>query len=95
MTIIHIIWAAVLLIVILVAIARLHRTLRAAWSIQRYLAEMEAAGAQIANNTSAVQALDATEAVAGGMLDTAGDLDRHSATLATTLSERAQQRGLI
>lgn len=98
MTLIQVVWAATLVIVILlvpVAIALLHRTFTAARSIQRYLAEMEAAGAQIANNTGAVSALDATEAGAVSMLETADKLNRHSASLAEALTTRAQQGGLL
>ncbi len=89
---VYIAWWTGLIVVILlvpVAIVLLQRTLNAALSIRRYLAEMEAAGASIAGNTSAISALNDTLVVADGMLATAGNLDQHSGTLASTLAQRA------
>jgi DNA-binding phage protein len=67
----------------------LHRTLRAAMSIRRYLDEMLAAGGGIAGHTASIAALDDTIAVAGGMLTVAGQIRSHTGTIATVLSERA------
>ena len=93
MTAVHIIWAATLLIVIVVivplAILLLHRTLRAAISIRRYLDEMLAAGVGVAGNTASIKALDDTLGVAGAMLQVAGDIKSHSGTIATVLAARA------
>ncbi|HEU4651248.1 MAG TPA: hypothetical protein VFS49_07515, partial [Croceibacterium sp.] len=87
------VWAATLAIVVVVVVplatALLHRTLRAALSIRRYLDEMLTAGVGIAGNTSAVRALDDTLGVAGSMLEVAGQLQAHSATIASVLAERA------
>ena len=51
---VHVIWAATLLLVVVVivplAVLRLHRALRAAISIRRYLDEMLAAGVGVAGN---------------------------------------------
>ena len=59
---IHVIWWVVLLLVVVVivplAIALLHRTLRAAISIRRYLDEMLTAGVGIAGTTASIAALD-------------------------------------
>ena len=92
---IYVIWWAVLLVVILVivplAIALLHRTLRAALSIRRYLAEMLEAGVGIAGNTSSITALNDTIRVAGAMVATAGSIKEHTGTIATVLSQRAAQ----
>lgn len=92
-TAVYAIWWTVLLIVIVVivplAIALLHRTLLAALSIRRYLAEMLQAGAGIAGNTASVTALNDTIAVAGGMLKTAASLKQHSGVVAEVLSKRA------
>ncbi len=89
----HIIWLVVLLIVVVVivplAIHLLHRTLTAAQSIRRYLDDMLVAGVGIAGNTAAIPALDETLRVAGAMVGVAGDLDAHSATIASVLSSRA------
>ncbi|MEO7392728.1 MAG: hypothetical protein ABIU58_11170 [Ramlibacter sp.] len=92
---VYAIWWTVLLVVIVVvvplAIALLHRTLRAALSIKRYLREMLAAGVGIAGNTSSIAALTDTIAVAGGMVATAGSIKEHTGTIATVLSGRAAQ----
>lgn len=91
---VYMIWWIVLVVVVVVivplAIALLHRTLRAALSIRRYLAEMLTAGVAIAKNTSSVPALKDTIAVGAGMVETAGRLKEHSATIATVLAARAQ-----
>ena len=86
-------WAATLLLVVLVivplAVLLLHRTLRAAMSIRRYLDEMLAAGVGIAGNTAAIKALDHTIGVAGSMVAVAGNIKSHSATIASVLAGRA------
>jgi sporulation-control protein spo0M len=83
-------WTGLIVVVLLVPVAvhLLHRTLRAALSIQRYLAEMEAAGARIAENTAAVAALEDTEEAAAALLDGAQSIEGHARTLAETLSSR-------
>ena len=92
---IYAIWWTVLLIVIVVivplAIALLHRTLRAALAIRRYLAEMLEAGGGIAGNTSSIPALNDTIRVAGSMVAVAGSIKSHTGTIATVLSQRAAQ----
>lgn len=92
-TAVYAIWWTVLLIVVVVivplAVILLHRTLLAALSIRRYLAEMLQAGVGIAQNTGSIPALNDTIAVAGGMVKTAGCLKQHSATIAEVLSQRA------
>lgn len=84
-------WAAIVAtaLVVPIAVLLLHRTHNAAWSIRRYLAEMEAAGGGIAANTAPISALNDTRAVADGMLKTAGGLFEHSGTIAQVLSQRA------
>ena len=95
--VVYVIWWTVLLVVVFVivplAIVLLHRTLRAALSIRRYLAEMLEAGVGIAGNTAAIPALNETIAVAGTMLETAGRLQEHSGTIAAVLSQRAAAGG--
>ena len=90
---VHIIWATTLLIVVVVivplAVLLLHRTLRAARSIRRYLDEMLAAGVGIAGNTASIKALDDTIGVAGAMVNVAGDIKSHSGTIASVLAARA------
>lgn len=96
-TAVYAIWWTVLLVVVVVivplAIVLLHRTLRAALSIKRYLAEMLDAGVGIAGNTASIAALNDTIGVAGGMLKTAGALKEHSGTIASVLSQRAASGG--
>lgn len=90
---VHTVWAVTLAIVVVVivplAILLLHRTLRAALSIRRYLDEMLVAGVGIAGNTASVSALDATIGVAVSMVEVAGSIKSHSATIATVLAGRA------
>ena len=92
---VHIIWAATLALVVVVivplAVLLLQRTLRAALSIRRYLDEMLAAGIGIAGNTSAIPALDETIGVAGAMVEVAGGIKSHTATIAEVLATRAAQ----
>lgn len=94
---VYVIWwttlLAITVIVVPLAILLLHRTLKAAISIRRYLAEMLEAGVGIATNTKSVAALNDTIAVAGGMVKTAGSIKEHSATIAAVLSSRAAQGG--
>ena len=92
-TAVYAIWWIVLLAVVVVivplAIALLHRTLRAALSIRRYLGEMLHAGVGIAGNTGSISALNDTIGVAGAMVSTAGSIKQHTGTIAAVLSERA------
>ncbi len=90
---VHVIWLITLLIVVLIivplAVILLHRTLRAAQSIRRYLDEMLAAGVGISGNTASIAALDDTIVVAGSMVRVAGNIKSHSGTIASVLSARA------
>lgn len=90
---VHAVWAATLLLVLIVivplAVALLQRTLRAAISIRRYLDEMLSAGVGIAGHTASIKALDDTVAVAGAMVGVAGNLKSHTGTIAEVLSARA------
>ena len=92
-SVVYVIWGTVLAVVVIVivplAIGLLQRTLNAALSIRRYFAEMLTAGVGIAENTASVSALNDTIAVAGGMVETAGQLEEHSATIAQLLAQRA------
>lgn len=96
-TAVYVIWAIALAIVILVVIPLtvylLHRTLTAARNIEQYLAEMRDAGVGIANNTDHVAGLDDTIEVAGQILETAGAIEEHAATIETTLEARAGSDG--
>ena len=98
MGVIHVIWSVVLLLVIVVivplAIVLLHRTLRAAISIRRYLDEMLTAGVGIAGNTASITALDDTIGVAGAMVGVAGSIKQHSETIASVLAARARRGSL-
>ncbi len=92
-TMVYAIWWTVLgivaLVVVPLAVGLLHRTLRAAQSIRRYLAEMLTAGVGIAGNTGAISALNDTIGTAGTLLTTAGNIKEHTGIIATVLSERA------
>jgi len=77
-----------LVILVPLAVYLLHRTWRAARSIQRYAAQTLQAAGGIARNTANIAALDATTAVAGDMLAAAGAMERKLDTVATVLGER-------
>jgi ABC-type Fe3+ transport system permease subunit len=79
-----------LVVFVPLAVYLLHRTWRAARSIQRYAAEALQAAGGIARNTATIAALDATIEVAGGMLTAAGAVERKLDTVATVLEERCQ-----
>ena len=79
-----------LVILVPLAVYLLHRTWRAARSIQRYAAETLQAAGGIARNTANIAALDATIGVAGDMLAAAGAAERKLDTIATVLGERCQ-----
>jgi hypothetical protein len=90
---VHTIWAiglAVTLVVLVpLAVYLLHRTWRAARSIQRYAEEaLEAAGG-IARHTAQLGALDATIAAAGQVLESAGAVERRLDALAAVLERRS------
>jgi hypothetical protein len=91
---VYTIWWVGLIVTLVVfvplAVYLLHRTWRSARSIQRYAAETLQAAGGIARNTAKIKALDATIAVAGDMLVTAGGVERKLDTVATVLEERSQ-----
>lgn len=93
---VYTIWAVTLAIVVLVIVPLiiylLHRTYTAARSIERYFAEMAAAGVGVAENTSHVKALEQTIAVATRILSVAGNINAHSDTIKVTLANRATAR---
>ncbi len=91
---VYAIWWAGLLVTLVVfvplALYLLHRTWRSARSIQRYAAETLQAARGVARNTANITALDATIAVAGGMLDAAGAVERKLDSVAAVLEQRSQ-----
>ena len=89
---VYILWATLLVIAVLaipVLVFLLHQSWRAAWNIQRYFREMADAGEGIADHTDHIKALDDTISVAGGMLDTAVEVDKDAHTIEKVLSKRA------
>lgn len=78
-----------LLIFVPLAVYLLHRTWRAARSIERYAADALEAAKGIAGNTAHISALDTTVDVAGDMLETAGKVDAKLSTIADVLARRA------
>jgi len=84
-------WTGLILTLVVfvpLAVYSLHRTWRAARSIQRYAAETLTAAAGIVDHTRHVTALDTTITVAGETLDAAGAVERKLNTVATVLEER-------
>jgi len=84
------IWAITLAVVTVVivplAIYLLHRTLRAARSIERYTREALAAGVGIASNTGAIAALDDTIRAASALLEAAEALKRQTAEVSDAVA---------
>ena len=91
---VYVIWWVGLIVTLVVfvplAVYLLHRTWRAARSIQWYAGEALTAAAGIAGNTKYVPALDDTISVAGQMLGVAGGIVNKLDTAATVLAERAE-----
>lgn len=87
------IWIIALLIVALaivpVALHYLRRALKAAWAIERNLADMLDAGVKIAGHTDAVPALDATIKMAVAMKPVAESIDAKTKAVAELLTGRA------
>jgi hypothetical protein len=98
-TAVYVIWIVVLAVAVLVilplTVYLLQRALNAARNIERYLAEMRDAGVGIANNTQHIKALDDTIQVAGQLLETAGSIDEHAATIESALTARAVGEGQL
>jgi hypothetical protein len=61
--------AVITFVVVPLALHLLHKTLKAAMSIERYARESLTAGVGIANNTAAIPALEATLATAGSLIE--------------------------
>lgn len=85
--------AVVALVVVPVAVTLLRRTLVAAWAIERYLSEMNAAGAKIARHTGAIPALDQTLATASAMVGVAGNIEAKTEAAKEVLAARAAREG--
>jgi hypothetical protein len=90
---VHLVWLVTLIVVVAVvvplAVLLLHRTLRAALGIRRYLDDMLVAGVGIAGHTASITALDDTIRVASTMVGVAGDIKAHSGTIVSVLVDRA------
>jgi hypothetical protein len=75
MSVVYWIWGTTLVIITFVvvplALHLLHRTLKAAMSVERYARESLTAGVGIANNTAAIPALEQTLATAGSLVEAA------------------------
>lgn len=81
---------ATLVLFVPLAVYYLHRTWRAARSIQLYAADALQAAAGIAGNTQHIPALNTTIEVAGEMVGVAGEVVNKLDTVATVLAERAE-----
>lgn len=66
------------------------RLVRAARNIERHFAVTLQAAVGVVGSTAAVPALEDTIAVAGGMVETAGQLDQHSQAIKDLLVSRLQ-----
>jgi hypothetical protein len=93
-TVIVIWWIALILTAVVVlplAVYLLNRTLRVARQIEQYLARAREAGAGIARNTAEAEQLNATLNAAPALLEPADNIERGSATLTRTLTERLER----
>lgn len=90
---VYILWwmllAVAVLVVLPVVVYMLHRTLNAARGIEHYFATTLEAGLGVAGNTVNIAALEDTIAVAGGILETAAEIEQHAATIESALGARA------
>ena len=90
---VQVVWWIALIVTLVVfvplAVSLLHRTWRAARSIERYAAAALTAAGGIAGNTTNIVALDATISVATDMLGAAGAVVEKLDTIATVLADRA------
>lgn len=79
-----------LVVFVPLAVVLLHRTWRAARSIQIYARDALQAAAGIEGNTKHISALVTTISVAGQMLNVAGEVAKKLDTVANVLAARAQ-----
>ena len=89
---VNIIWTILLVVTVLLLpliVHLLHKTWKAARSIEIYFAEMLKAGVGIASNTDHITALNDTIEVASGILGTAGEINAHAEVIEDTLGQRA------
>lgn len=90
----EVIWIVTLAIVVLVVTPLVlylcWRLVRAARNIERHFAFTLEAAAGVAQNTAAVSALEDTIGVAGGMLETAGSIEKTSAAIENLLVTRLE-----
>lgn len=84
--------AVVTLIVVPLALYLLHRTLRAAMSIERYTRESLEAGVGIASNTAAISALDETIAAATSLLEATQKLRQRTADISEAVRRSPERR---
>ena len=90
------IWIATLVIVVVITpfvLYRCWRLIRGAHNIEQHFRITLTAAVGIVGNTSHVVALEDTLGVAGGMLETAGNLDAHSAAIEGLLISRLPKAG--
>lgn len=82
--------AVTLIVFVPLSVYALHRTWRAARSIERYAAETLEAAAGIVHNTAPIAALGDTVAVATDMVQTAGSVEQKLGVIADLLASRAR-----
>ncbi len=84
--------AIVTFVVVPLALHLLHKTLKAAMSIERYARESLTAGVGIANNTAAIPALEATLATAGSLIEATKLLKERADDIGTIAVDLAASR---
>lgn len=90
---VYVIWWIVIVVAVLalpIVVYLLHRTLRAALNIARYMREMREAGEGIAAHTSHIVALGDTIDTGGALLSTAGDIDAHVGAIEDVIESRTR-----
>jgi len=93
--IVYILWWVLLIVAVFVVLPvvvyMLHRALNAARGIEYQFARTLEAGLGIAGNTANIVALEDTITVAGGILETAAEIEQHAATIESALGARRAQ----
>ncbi len=85
--------AVIVVVIVPLAVSLLTRALRAARSIEAYLADMLKAGLGVAGNTAAIPALDATIAAAVAMKPVAQGIETKTGAVADFMAAGAQTGG--
>jgi hypothetical protein len=91
---VYVLWWILLIITVLVIpylVYLLHKASRMAHSIDKYLGQALEAGVDIATNTKNIEFLKDTKDLTNEMLNSAGTINKHTATIEKTLEDRSKK----